>query len=144
MRPAHAVRVGESAEMRRIGPITQTHIVRFAGAGGDFNPLHHDAEFAGAAGFRSVIAMGQMQAGMLAGFVTDWIGIENLREFEARFVAPVYIGDVLELNAEVSDVNEDVASIRAVASVDGHAVVTASARALIASSSGPRASRGMP
>src|SRR5439155_27052542 len=102
MRPARAARVGDSAEVRRIGPITQTHIVRFAGAGGDFNPLHHDPAFAAAAGFRSVIAMGQMHAGMLAGFVTDWLGVENLRDFEARFLAPVFLGDLLELSAEIT------------------------------------------
>jgi acyl dehydratase len=47
------------------GPVSQTDIVRFAGAGGDFNPLHHDREFAGAAGFERPIAMGQFTAGLL-------------------------------------------------------------------------------
>jgi acyl dehydratase len=127
MRPPRAVHIGENAEPRLIGPITQTHIVRFAGAGGDFNPLHHDAAFAAEAGFPNVIAMGQMQAGMLAGLVTDWLGIEHLREFEVRFVAPVHLGDVLELCAEITAVEDGVATIGAVASVDGRPVVTASA-----------------
>jgi acyl dehydratase len=50
---------------RTFGPVSQTDIVRFAGAGGDFNPLHHDREFAGAAGFERPIAMGQFTAGLL-------------------------------------------------------------------------------
>jgi acyl dehydratase len=127
MRPPPEVRVGDRAEPRQIGPITQTHIVRFAGAGGDFNPLHHDPSFAASAGFRSVISMGQMQAGMLAGYVTDWLGIEHLREFEARFVAPVYLGDVLDLSAEITAVDGATAVVRAVACVDDQPVVTGSA-----------------
>jgi acyl dehydratase len=109
-----------------------THIVRFAGAGGDFNPLHHDPDFASSAGFPSVIAMGQMQAGMLAGYVSDWVGIEHLREFEARFLAPVFVGDVLELSATVASVENDIASIDAAASVGGKVVVKGTARATIA------------
>lgn len=84
-----------------------TDIVRFAGAGGDFNPLHHDPAAATAAGFDGVIAMGQMTAGMLAGWVTDWCGVEHLRELEVRFVAPVRPGDVLELAGEVTDVRDE-------------------------------------
>ena len=41
---------GQHLDPRKIGPVTQTDIVRFAGAGGDFNPLHHDADYARAAG----------------------------------------------------------------------------------------------
>jgi acyl dehydratase len=122
-----ALRTGDHPAPRLVGPITQTDIVRFAGAGGDFNPLHHDPAFAAAAGFRTVIAMGQLQAGMLAGLVTDWVGVENLREFEVRFVAPVHIGDVLELTAEVTDVHSSAATIRGSALVDGAPVVTAAA-----------------
>ena len=82
---------------RRIGPLTRTDIVRFAGAGGDFNPLHHDEEYARAAGFPSVFAMGQMQAGMLSRLATDWLGLGNVRAYKVRFRAKVWPGDVLLL-----------------------------------------------
>lgn len=85
-----------AAELR-VGPITRTDIVRFAGAGGDFNPLHHDEERARAAGFPTVFAMGQMQAGMLSRLVTDWLGLENVRTYRVRFSAKVWPGDVLVL-----------------------------------------------
>ena len=88
---------------RTIGPITQTDIVRFAGAGGDFNPLHHDPEAAAAAGFDRPIAMGQFTAALLAAWLTDWCGVENLRTFEVRFSAPLRIGDTVELSGTVSD-----------------------------------------
>lgn len=77
------------------GPIAQADVVRFAGAGGDFNPLHHDPEAAQRAGFKRPIAMGQFTAALMSGWVTDWCGVENLRRFEVSFRAPVYLGDVL-------------------------------------------------
>jgi acyl dehydratase len=80
-----------------VGPITRTDIVRFAGASGDFNPLHHDEERARAAGFPGVFAMGQMQAGMLSRLATDWLGLRAIRTYRVRFSAKVWPGDVLLL-----------------------------------------------
>jgi 3-hydroxybutyryl-CoA dehydratase len=91
---------------RTVGPITQTDIVRFAGAGGDFNPLHHDPEFAASAGFERPIAMGQLTAGLLAAWLTDLFGAENLLKYEVRFTAPLTIGDVIELSGVVTSVEE--------------------------------------
>jgi 3-hydroxybutyryl-CoA dehydratase len=89
---------------RTIGPITQTDIVRFAGAGGDFNPLHHDPVLATRSGFAAPIAMGQLTAGLLAAWLTDWCGVENLRAYEIRFQAPVNIGDTLVLSGSIRTV----------------------------------------
>ena len=97
--PAGAV-PGQGPEPRTIGPLTQTDVVRFAGAGGDFNPLHHDPEFAAAAGFERPIAMGQLSAGLLSGWLTDWCGVENLRVLEVRFASPVALGDSITLSCE--------------------------------------------
>jgi acyl dehydratase len=80
-----------------VGPITRTDIVRFAGASGDFNPLHHDEERARAAGFPGVFAMGQMQAGMLSRLATDWLGLGTIRTYRVRFSAKVWPGDMLTL-----------------------------------------------
>ena len=46
--------------------INRTHIVKYAGASGDFFPVHHDEEFAKSIGLPSVFAMGLMHGGMLA------------------------------------------------------------------------------
>ena len=107
--------------------MTQTDIVRFAGAGGDFNPLHHDPVRAKAAGFEAPIAMGQMTAGLLAGWLTDWCGVENLRSYEVRFTAPLRIGDTVELSGEVVEVDSGSARLELVASVDGSPIVTGTA-----------------
>lgn len=98
---ATGIEVGHRPDPRVIGPLTQTDIVRFAGAGGDFNPLHHDPAAATAAGFDRPIAMGQFTAGLLAAWLTDWCGVENLRAYRVRFTAPLMIGDTLELSGEV-------------------------------------------
>ena len=101
------IEVGHRPGPRVIGPLTQTDIVRFAGAGGDFNPLHHDPAAATAAGFDRPIAMGQFTAGLLAAWLTDWCGVENLRAFGVRFTAPLTIGDTVELSGEVVSIEPD-------------------------------------
>ncbi|MDN2495410.1 MULTISPECIES: MaoC/PaaZ C-terminal domain-containing protein [Nocardia] len=113
---------GQELEPRRIGPITQTDIVRFAGAGGDFNPLHHDADYAVRAGLPGVIAMGQMQAGMLAAWVADLVHVEHLVSYSVRFASPLRIGEMLELGGQVESVDlEPVDPATAVATLSVHA-----------------------
>ena len=66
--------VGAGAEPRTVGPLTRTDFVRYQGASGDFNPIHHDEEFAQAAGYPTVFSVGMLQAGILATLATDWLG----------------------------------------------------------------------
>jgi acyl dehydratase len=87
----------------RVGPITRTQIVRFAGAGGDFNPMHHDEPFAQSASQPTVFAMGQLSAALLARLVSEWLGAERLRALSVRFTAKVWPGDELTLHGEVSE-----------------------------------------
>ena len=72
------VYVGAGPEPREYGPLTRTDFVRYQGASGDFNPIHHDEEFAKAAGYPTVFSVGMLQAGILAGFATDCL--ETLEE----------------------------------------------------------------
>lgn len=131
MRKPVPVHVGDAAPTRKIGPVTQTDLVRFAGAGGDFNPLHHDPEFVRSAGFPGVIAMGQFPAAALAGWLSDWLGAEHLREYEVRFAAPVFLGDVLHCSGEIVEIGEydgeSLAKVTLSAARDTDAVVTATA-----------------
>lgn len=101
---------GDELAPRTIGPITQTDIVRFAGAGGDFNPLHHDADYAQHAGLSGVISMGQMQAGMLAAWVADFAHVEHLLSYSVRFAAPLFIGETLEFGGQVQSVDDTMAT----------------------------------
>lgn len=86
--------VPESAE-RRFGPMTRTDFVRYAGASGDFNPIHHDDGFATAAGYPSVFGHGLLTAGLLSTFVVEWLGRAALRRFAVRYRDQVWPGDVL-------------------------------------------------
>ncbi|GAB3379534.1 MaoC family dehydratase [Amycolatopsis echigonensis] len=132
MRKPVAVAVGESLPTGETGPVTQTDIVRFAGAGGDFNPLHHDPEFSAAAGFPGVLAMGQFQAGLLAAWLTDWCGIEHLREYEVRFVAPVFLGNRLRFSGEVTAIESGVAELVLRVTRGDEEIVRAAARVAVA------------
>lgn len=116
-------------------PVTRTQIVRFAGAGGDFNPMHHDEEFAHAAGQPSVFAMGQLTAAMLGRLAAEWLGRENLRELSVRFTAKVWPGDVLRLTGavegrvEVDGQSEVRAALQAARVEDGEPVARGTALA---------------
>ncbi|OIH85186.1 hypothetical protein BLJ79_08375 [Arthrobacter sp. UCD-GKA] len=132
MRRLATASIGMRPAPRTIGPVTLTDIVRFAGAGGDFNPLHHDVEFAAKAGFKAPIAMGQFTAGLLVAWLTDWCGVENLRSIEARFTAPLSIGDTVELSGEVAAIrrvseNESLADLKLTASCRDSKVITGQA-----------------
>ena len=71
-------------------PLERQHFVRYAGASGDFNPLHYDDGFATRVGFPSVIAQGMFTAGVLSHYVSDWLGLENIRKYSVRFKDPVF------------------------------------------------------
>ncbi|WP_182358845.1 MaoC/PaaZ C-terminal domain-containing protein [Tomitella gaofuii] len=84
-----------------VGPVTRTDFVRYQGASGDMNPIHHDEEFARAAGFDAPFAVGMYQAGLLGTYATEWLGAENVRSFRIRFLEQVWPGDTLTATAEV-------------------------------------------
>jgi acyl dehydratase len=82
--------------------VSRTHFVRYAGASGDFNPMHHDDTVATKVGYPSVFGHGMFTAGVLSHYVTDWVGLENLRKFRVRFTGQVYPGDTLTFGAKVT------------------------------------------
>ena len=84
----------------KLGPITRTDIVRYQGASGDMNPVHHDEEFAKAAGFPAPLAVGMYQAGALVAWAADRHGRENVRRVRIRWKEPVFPGDVLTFHAD--------------------------------------------
>lgn len=98
---ATTMTVGLQAEPRTYPPLTRTDFVKYQGASGDFHPLHHDDVFAKETGFPSVFSVGMLQAGMLASFLTDWLGPENIRRFKIRFAEKVWPGDELTCRASV-------------------------------------------
>ena len=116
-----------------IGVVTRTDFVKFAGAGGDFNPMHHDDDFARASGFPSVFAMGMMTASMASRLITDWFGIEAVRTYEVRFRSMVWPGERLRASGRIVGKVEGAAEERLlvefdVANADGEVKVSGQAQ----------------
>lgn len=102
-----ALCAGDRAKPRRFGPLTRTDFVRYQGASGDLNPIHHDEELARAVGYPTVFGVGMLHAGLVATYVTDWLGVECIRRFTVRFREQVWPGDELTCSAEVTDVTRE-------------------------------------
>jgi acyl dehydratase len=98
---------GTALESREYGPLTLTDFVRYQGASGDFNPIHHDTAFARAAGFPEPFSVGMLQAGILGSYATDLFGAANVRRFSVSFREQVWAGDVLVCSGEVVERHED-------------------------------------
>jgi acyl dehydratase len=84
------------------GPLTRTDIVRYQGASGDMNPIHHDEPFARAAGYPAPLGVGMLPAGVMGAWATAWLGAENVRRFKVRWKEQVWPGDVLTFTGKVA------------------------------------------
>lgn len=95
------LQVGATATPRSDQPLTVTDFVRYQGASGDFNPIHHDTTFAQKAGYDQPFAVGMLAAGRAASYLTDWLGPANVRRFGVRFQEQAWPGDVLSYTGTV-------------------------------------------
>ena len=93
---------GATAPAKTVGPLTRTDFVRYQGASGDMNPVHHDEPFARGAGYEAPLGVGMFHAGVMATWATDWLGPENVRAFKVRWKEPVWPGDVLTITGRVT------------------------------------------
>jgi len=93
---------GREAPPLAAPPVTRTQIVKYAGASGDFNPIHHDELYAIRAGNDRVFAMGMMSAGFLSRMITDWVGDGKLRQYRVRFVRQVWPGDTITCRGKIT------------------------------------------
>jgi acyl dehydratase len=106
-RRARDLAVGQTHEAVLVEDLNRTQIVMYAGASGDFNPIHHDELFAKSAGYPSVFAHGMLSMGLTGRLLTDWLGDGVLREFGVRFVRQVWPGDTLRGKATVKALGAD-------------------------------------
>jgi acyl dehydratase len=128
---------GAELPQRELGPLTEGDFVRFAGASGDFNPLHYDESFVTDAGYPGLFAMGLFPCGALAHYLAGHVGQTSVREFGVRFTALVYEGDTLTLSARVASVDEDEASLELAATRQtGEMAIRGFARVALASEPG--------
>ena len=96
------IREGDEAPPVVVANITRTHIVRYAGASGDFNPIHHDELYAIRAGNDRLFAMGMMTAGFLSHMITHWVGDGRLRRYKIRFGRQVWPGDTVTCKGKIN------------------------------------------
>jgi acyl dehydratase len=105
--------VGDTHETVVVDDLKRTQIVQYAGASGDYNPLHTDEIFATkVAGYPSVFAHGMLTMGMTGRVVTDLVGVESLLKFGGRFTSQVFPGDTLTVRATVESVEDEVVSFK--------------------------------
>jgi len=82
--------------------MTRTDLVRYAGASGDFNPMHHDEVKAKAAGQPSVFGHGMFSMGLLGSAITDYVGVGNLTRYKVRFARQTWPDEELKTKVVVS------------------------------------------
>lgn len=82
--------------------ITRQDIVRYAGASGDFNPIHYDEPLAKEKGNPGVFAQGMLSAGFASRAIREWFGLRTLESYQTRFESRVWPGDTLTAAATVS------------------------------------------
>jgi peroxisomal enoyl-CoA hydratase 2 len=98
--------VGAEAPPLVVENISRTHFVRYAGASGDFNPMHHDDTVATSIGNPSVFGHGMLTAGLMARVLKDWFGPAALRRFQVRFSKQVWPGETLTCTATVTGLRD--------------------------------------
>ena len=105
---AATLQVGDTHTKVLVDDLTRTQIVQYAGASGDYNPVHSDEKFVTEiAGYPTVFAHGMLTMGMTGSLLTDWVGDGRLTDYGVRFVNQVWPGDTLTATAEVSAIREE-------------------------------------
>lgn len=96
--------VGQEFSSVVVEDLKRTQIVQYAGASGDYNPIHTDERFATeVAGYPGVFAHGMLTMGMTGRMLTDLVGAGRLSSFGGRFTSQVWPGDDLTTTATVTN-----------------------------------------
>jgi len=107
--------VGQVVAVREV-EISRDTLVRYAGASGDFNPIHYNDVFAQSVGLPGVIAHGMLTMGAAASVVEEWAGPGNVQDFQARFTRPIAVpnpGEALvTVTATVGALDEELNTAR--------------------------------
>lgn len=131
------ISVGDEFSEEVVRDLTRTQIVQYAGASGDYNPIHTDEVFAKeVVGYPSVFAHGMLTMGLTGKMLTNLVGDGNLKNFGVRFTNQVWPGDTLITKAVISNIK--IESNKALVTLDVTtenqnkiSVITGSASALI-------------
>ncbi|MBN85158.1 MAG: MaoC family dehydratase N-terminal domain-containing protein [Pseudomonadales bacterium] len=109
---ASELKVGDTYTERLVEDLKRTQVVMYAGASGDYNPVHTDELFTTkVAGYPGVFAHGMLTMGMTGMMLTNYVGDGRLTEFGVRFTNQVFPGDTLDSTATVTAINEGLVDI---------------------------------
>lgn len=95
--------VGDSLEGRTLPPVTRLQLIKYAGASGDYNPIHTIDEAAEEAGLAGVIAHGMLTAATMGLLFSPFLEHGYIKELKARFSGMVYLGDEITIGGHVSE-----------------------------------------
>ena len=104
---ADELKVGDTYTERLVEDLKRTTIVQYAGASGDYNPVHTDELFTKeVAGYPTVFAHGMLTMGMTGRMLTNYVGDCRLTEYGVRFTSQVFPGDSLDSTATVTAIHD--------------------------------------
>jgi acyl dehydratase len=105
---ASELKVGDTHMERVVENLSRTQIVQYAGASGDYNPLHTDEVYTTqVAGYPTVFAHGMLTMGLTSKMLTNYVGPGRLTKFGVRFTNQVWPGDTLDATATVEAVRDE-------------------------------------
>ena len=105
---AAQLQVGDTYSEVLVEDLKRTQLVQYAGASGDYNPVHTDEKFVTEiAGYPTVFAHGMLTMGMTGMLLTNYVGDGRLTKYGVRFVNQVWPGDTLTGTAEVVEIREE-------------------------------------
>ena len=105
---ASEIKVGDTFEEEVCNNLSRTQIVQYAGASGDYNPLHSDEVFTTqVAGYPSVFAHGMLSMGMTGRMLTNVVGDGHLTYYGVRFTSQVFPGATLTARATITAIREE-------------------------------------
>lgn len=130
---ASEIAVGDTYSECLVEDLKRTQIVMYAGASGDYNPLHTDEVFTTkVAGYPSVFAHGMLTMGMTGRMLTNYVGDGRLTKFGVRFTNQVWPGDTLTATATVEEVANGLVKLKVeTVNQDGTVVVSGYAEARV-------------
>jgi acyl dehydratase len=134
---AAALKVGDTHKERVVENLSRTQIVQYAGASGDYNPLHTDEVYTTqVAGYPSVFAHGMLTMGLTSKMLVNYVGAGRLKKFGVRFTNQVWPGDTLDAEAVVEAIRDEdggkVVDLKlSTVNQDGKEVVTGTATARV-------------
>ncbi|WP_419880613.1 MaoC/PaaZ C-terminal domain-containing protein [Peribacillus sp. B-H-3] len=103
MKKLAELKTGEALQEIMLGPVSRLDLIKYAGASGDYNPIHTIDEEAKKAGLQGVIAHGMWSMGNLAKLFTPYYEEGFIRDYSIRFREMVFIDDVITLRASLKD-----------------------------------------